>query len=456
MTAEVFAVRDLEPAVLEFAKDLGAWGIGPGAIVGLLGENSVAWIAAHLALARLGAASLPLNFRLADPELAWQLEHAGARALLTDRPGRLPGPVEAWPLQAPRSVGASPAATSLAASIPSRAEPDRPHTVLFTSGTTGKPKGVVLTWRQHRASARAMAEALELTADDRWLLCMPLFHVGGLAIVHRMALAGGTIALLSRFDLEAVHQAILSHRPTRISLTTTMARRLLDAHPRALDGLDTVLLGGEAIGADILARCPNARPSYGLTEAGSTVAMAAPGQAGLRLLPGFDVRLSADDGAACDAGEVGRIAIRGPAMMQGYLGQEPLAGGWFETGDLGMLAIEGSLTVLARRDDLILSGGENVYPAEIEAALLDHPDVLGAAVTGVPDDRWGQVPVAAVVCRSADLDPSALAGFVRSKLASYKVPKRIAFVETLPSRPSGKLDRRAIAGLFAPSAWEGS
>ncbi len=450
------------------ASRLAAMHVTPGKLVGLLGENSLAWIVAHLALPLLGAASLPLNFRLADAELRWQLEASGAIGILSDPMRRQLGFEGVWPLSdlldAPDDPGAAALERSAVASmrpgLVSAFEPGNPHTVIFTSGTTGKPKGVVLSAGQHLASARSLIAHLDLDLNDRWLLCMPVFHVGGLGIVHRMIACGGTVVVLERFDVERVAAAIARWHPTRISLTATMARRLLAAHPTVLAGMRTVLLGGETIGTDLLEACPQAIASYGLSEAGSTVAVAAPGESALHPLPGFEIRIAEGD-RNCAPGEVGRVAIRGAALMQGYLGAPPLDGSWFETGDLGMPRPEGGFSILARREDLILSGGENVYPAEIEAALLDHPAVIAAAVAGIPDERWGQVPVAAIVLKegiaglpeatgSPAPDPTELEAFVEQRLARYKVPRQFRFLGSLPTRPSGKLDRRAVADLFSP------
>ena len=447
---------ELADRVRTAAGRLASLGVEPGKIVGLLGENSLGWIVAHLALPLLKGASLPLNFRLADAELRWQLEAAGAIGILSGQLDRPLGQTAVWPLSDLLDATSRPG-------LVSAFDPASPHTVIFTSGTTGKPKGVVLTAAQHQASARSLIAHLDLDADDRWLLCMPVFHVGGLGIVHRMIACGGMAILLERFDVARVATAIERWQPTRVSLTATMARRLLAAHPTILAGVRTVLLGGEAIGADLLEAIPQAIASYGLSEAGSTVAVAAPGESALHPLPGFELRI-AEDGTDCQPAEVGRVAIRGPALMRGYLGATPLDGGWFETGDLGVFRPEGGFSILARREDLILSGGENVYPAEIEAALLDHPEVIAAAVAGIPDPRWGQVPVAAVVLRtrlaegaapvplapdSPAPSPEELSAFVGERLARYKVPRQVRFLASLPTRPSGKLDRRAVAALFS-------
>jgi O-succinylbenzoic acid--CoA ligase len=293
---------------------------------------------------------------------------------------------------------------------------------------------------------------------------MPLFHVGGLSIVVRSVLFGGPIRLHSRFDAALVSDALDDGDIAGISLVPTMLSRLLDHRgPRpAPAGLQVLLLGGAAASPELLARARFAGypvcPTYGLTEATSQVATARPQRPGaarpspMLPLPGVAVRIVVD-GQDAAAGEPGEIVVGGPTVMQGYL-DDPAAtalalrDGWLHTGDIGFLDDSGGLHVLDRRDDLIVSGGENVYPAEIEAVLVGHPSVAEAGVSGVPDADLGSRVVAWIVASDATtVDPQALAAFCRAHLAGFKCPREFRFVSALPRTAAGKLQRRLLTDL---------
>ena len=302
---------------------------------------------------------------------------------------------------------------------------------------------------------------LGLSAEDRWLACLPLFHVGGLAILLRSVIYGTAIILHETFDPQAVNQAIDEQQVTIISVVSVMLRRMLEArgsrpYPASLR---CVLLGGGPAPQELLEDCARRGvpvvQTYGLTEAASQVATLSPaealrklGSAGKSLLP-TEVSV-VREGLAVPAGQVGEIVVRGPTVTPGYLDQpeataQALQGGWLHTGDLGYLDEEGYLYVLDRREDLIISGGENVYPAEIENVLRAHPAVEEAGVTSQPDARWGQVPVAFVKMRPGfSLTESELEAYCAARLARYKLPARFHFVEALPRNAAGKLLRRQL------------
>jgi O-succinylbenzoic acid--CoA ligase len=293
---------------------------------------------------------------------------------------------------------------------------------------------------------------------------MPLFHVGGLSIVVRSVLFGGPIRLHSRFDAARVSDALDAGDIAGISLVPTMLSRLLDHRgPRpAPAGLQVLLLGGAAASPELLARARFAGypvcPTYGLTEATSQVATARPQRPGasrpppMLPLPGVEVRIVVE-GEDASVGEPGEIVVGGPTVMQGYL-DDPVAtalalrDGWLHTGDIGFLDDAGGLHVLDRRDDLIVSGGENVYPAEIEAVLVGHPSVAEAGVSGVPDADLGSRVVAWIVASDATTaDPQELAAFCRAHLAGFKCPREFRIASALPRTEAGKLQRRRLADL---------
>lgn len=311
-----------------------------------------------------------------------------------------------------------------------------PATLLFTSGTTGAPKAARLALENHLANARAAVEVLGIDASSRFLCTLPMFHVGGLSTAFRCRLAGATLLLHERFDALAVVRD-LRNGATHASLVASTLARVLDLCGSFPPTVRAVLVGGGPIPAPLMERARRAGlpvlQTYGLTE---TCSMAtcerlgdADGSTAGPPMPGMELQL-----------EKGEICLRGPAVMRGYVGAEPVRG-WFHTGDLGELDSRGRLRVHARRTDLIISGGENVYPAEVEAALLAHPLVREAAVLPAPDERWGQVGVAYVATTAAE---SELRDFLRDRLAKFKVPARFVVVPALPRNAAGKVDRAAL------------
>jgi O-succinylbenzoic acid--CoA ligase len=288
---------------------------------------------------------------------------------------------------------------------------------------------------------------------------MPLFHVGGLSILLRAALGALPVVVHERFDPEAASHALDTEEITLVSLVPTMLERLLDVRGKrpAPPRLRCVLLGGGPAPRALVERAAELgfplAPTYGLTEAASQVATLRPTGAadpmrdGLEPLPGTELRILAEQGRSAGPGEPGEILVRGPTVMRGYANRPDetrrvLRDGWLHTGDLGHLDTRGRLFVLDRRRDLIVSGGENVYPAEVEAALLEHPDVLEAGVAGVADAAFGRRPAAWLVLRPGrTLATRELERFCRQRLAGYKVPVRYLCVETLPRNAAGKLLR---------------
>ena len=432
--------------------------------IALLMNGDARFAAWFHAVTLTGRPVLPLNLRLTASELASQLEHARAGCLV----GEAGDPrLEELRARLPHCpVIAAPSLDSL----PAGWEPhgDRPGdgddilAVLYTSGTSGRPKGACLTWSNFTSSARAAEDRLGATVCRRWLACMPLFHVGGLSILMRSVLFGGPVRLQARFDPAAVSDALDGADVAGISLVPTMLSRLLAhrgtrAAPR---GLEVLLLGGAAAAPELVARAL-ARgypvcPTYGLTEATSQVATAAPPRAGARepspMLPvlGTKVRIVVE-GRGVGPGTEGEIVVRGATVMRGYLHDDEantraLRDGWLHTGDIGYLDATGGLHVLDRRDDLVVSGGENVYPAEIEAALLEHPAVEDAGVTGVPDADLGARVIAWVVVKpGSSASVESLQHHCRATLAGFKQPREFRFVAALPRNAAGKLQRRRLA-----------
>jgi len=429
---------ELDQQVESAARLLAGRGLGTGQRIGLLAPNSAAYVIAVHAVSRLGAVLVPLNVRLTPAERDWQTADAELALLLdADACAELASAPPVEPASVLRTI-----------------DLDAPHSIIYTSGTTGRPKGAILTYGNHWWSAVASALNLGLAPTDRWLACLPLFHVGGLAILLRSTIYGIAVHVQPRFDAQAANGAIEAGASIVSVVSTMLDRMLAERGERPYPAsLRCLLLGGGPAPRPLLERARAAHApvvqTYGLTETASQVATLAPedalsklGSAGKPLM-GTQLRIAPD----------GEICVFGPTVSPGYLHQPPREG-WLHTGDLGTLDDDGFLYVLDRRTDLIVSGGENVYPAEVEATLLAHPAVADAGVFGVPDPEWGaSVAAAVVLAPGAHVDAETLAAFCRQRLAGYKVPRRIVFRPSLPRNAAGKLPRHAL-GLEADAVQE--
>jgi O-succinylbenzoic acid--CoA ligase len=379
---------DLDALARKRARALDAAGVREGDRVPLSTAEAQDFVIALHACLLLGAAVVPIDPRLSETERA-------ARAA----PGRVSG----------RGVA----------------------TVMHTSGTTAEPRAVELTYGNWLANALGSAVALGLDLEERWLCPLPLAHVGGLAVVIRSAIYGTTAVLHERFDVEQVLGALMgvAQGITLVSLVPTMLSRLLDAGLSAPPTLRWVLLGGGPVAPALLEAAAAAgvpvAPTYGMTEACSQIATFG------WPLPGVDVRVAADS----------EVLVRGPTVAADAIA----ADGWLHTGDLGVLDDRGRLSITARKSDVIITGGENVVPAEVEVALLGHPAVAEAAVHGRPDPEWGEAVVATVVLRDgAAVSAEGLREHCAAQIARHKVPKAIEFAPRLPRTASGKVLRSAL------------
>ena len=428
--------------VARVASVLASGGAGPGARVALWGSTREAMLFTMLALIELGATLVPVHPRLTAVAAESLIRAATpVRLFLEDDLDELMGRAQD---EAPMTAR-------------SAIDPGSALAILHTSGTTGRPKGAVLSRGAFVASATASAENLGFRDDDRWLLAMPLCHVGGLSIVTRCVLARGAIVLHECFDEEATLAAIDRDGVTLLSLVPTMLRRLLEVdRSNLLARARAILVGGAACPTSLLEECARrgvpSLTTYGLTEACAQVTCQRPRDAGTAE-SGCGAPLAGTSVRCVD----GRIQVRGPTMMDGYLGMAPLhPGAWFDTGDLGNIDDQGRLHVHARRLDLIVTGGENVYPAEVEAALESCAGVRRAFVFGIPDPEWGELVACAI-----ERDPSRAASepelflAMSRVLATHKRPRRVCFVETLPMA-GDKLDRSAGKQRFAAEvrAWQ--
>lgn len=307
--------------------------------------------------------------------------------------------------------------------------------VVFTSGTTGLPKGVRLSHSNLEAAAEASMAHLGHGPDDNWLLAIPLHHVGGLSILVRQVYAGGSVTLQPGFDPPSFATA-MHGRVTMVSVVPTMLRRVLGYGP--FSGLRAVLVGGGPIPIGLLEEAVDAGlpvlPTYGMTETFGQAATLLPGspvEHRAHPLPGIDIRIEGD----------GRIALRGDQVSPGYLGEPDRADPWFVTNDIGVLDDEGALRVLGRSDNVIITGGENVDPEQVEAALRRHPGVHEVCVIGVEDAEWGQRLVGVF---EGDVDPEQLTRWAHGLLPGHMVPKEMHRVREVPVLSIGKPDRKAV------------
>lgn len=410
---------DLDERADVAARQLAALGVGEGGRVGTTLPPSAEFAVLLHAAPRIGAALVPLNTRLTADQQRAQASSVGADVTV-DAP--LDG---------------------MEAAIEPRREldPAAVHTVLFTSGTEGEPKPVKLTVGNLDAAAAGSTAVFGSEPADRWLSPLPLFHVAGLSILTRCARNATTAVLHDRFELPVVLAALTAGEVSLVSLVPTQLRRLRDAGLAEAPTLRALLLGGGPIPPDLVewARAAGlpVRCTYGMTETASQVAVTDPWQSTATPLPGVEVEIAAD----------GEILVRGPMVAPGAVSDD----GWLHTGDVGSIDRHGRLHVEGRIKELIVTGGEKVAPAAVEAVLAAHPAVADAGVAATPDPDWGEAVTAYVVERSPVSDYDLLA-FCRERLAGYQVPKRVVRVASLPRNAAGKLLRGRLLASGRPGA----
>jgi O-succinylbenzoic acid--CoA ligase len=475
--AQRWTWAELDGAAQQLADDLAQQGIHAGDRVATLLSNGAPYVILIHALIKLRAILVPLNTRLTVAELEWQTRTIRARALIGDPQhadqlaqigAQLPTllALEVQFLASQKLVVVRYSTSVELLSAPpvfpiDLLDLNTVQCIMHTSGTTGKPKGVQLTYGNHWWSTLGSTLNLGHQSSDCWLLVLPLFHIGGLAIVFRSVITGAPLVIHERFDPVLVSQTLDTEAVTLVSLVAVMLERLLEARAerRFPPILRTVLLGGGPAPRPLLERCAvqgiPVVQTYGMTETASQAVTLDPreallrlGSAGKPLLP-VELRIT-EQGAVLPPGAIGEIELRGPIVTPGYADLPEATAtsqrdGWWATGDLGYCDAEGYLFVVDRRTDLIISGGENIYPAEVEAVLREHPAVADVAVIGEPDAQWGQQVVAYIVLTlGVEIEASELLAFCAARLARYKLPRQIVFRGELPRTVSGKLQRHAL------------
>ncbi|WEK62551.1 MAG: AMP-binding protein [Candidatus Microbacterium colombiense] len=446
---------DLRARVDAAAVALHRAGVGPGGVIAVALPNRVELIVALFAAWRLGAAVTPINPVLGEKEAAYQVADAGAVLVVSDDDRDLGVP--RLPVAALAAVSGedTPSATLSASDT---------ALLIYTSGTTGSPKGVMLTHANLDAMTDSFAQWFELGADDHSLLVLPLFHANGIVLGTLTPLrAGGQVSITGRFSRDRFFADVERLRPTYFSAVPAIYA-LLSSLPEDVrpdtSSLRFAVCGAAPMPAESIERFERRFDvtiveGYGLSETtcASTInplhGVRKPGTVGLPL-PGQAVAVVGEDGAALPSGEVGEVVISGPVVMAGYLGrpeetERTIVDGWLRTGDLGRFDADGYLQIVDRIKDMIIRGGENIYPKEIENALYAHDDVSEAAVVGAPDPVLGEIPVAFVALRpGATATGDTLGVHVRGILSAFKCPVRITLLDELPKNPVGKIDKPAL------------
>jgi fatty-acyl-CoA synthase len=439
-------------------------GVVKGDRVGVLSLNRAAVVDLLFACGKLGAVLAPLNTRLSARELAGIAADAGLSLLFHDSENAdLAACIHAprAPLEGGSHLAADPPRAS------ARVTHEDAWILCYTGGTTGRAKGAILTHGSVRWNAANTIAGWGLSADDVASVFTPLYHTGGLNVLMTpLVHIGGASVLVPAFDPDRAFDLNRDHAMTYVFMVPSMFRMMIGSPRWRNAELGTVrdfVTGGAPCPRDVFeafaVRGRRFRMGYGLTEAGPNnfnvdpgIALERHGSVG-RPLPFVEARIEDGGGRECEPGRIGELLLRGPHVFAGYFRRpgetrEAFSGGWLRTGDLARRDGDGNHYIVGRLKEMFISGGENVYPSEVEEALISHPAVADAAVVGVADERWGEVGLAAVVPRpGARLLEEELVGHLRRRLARYKVPRRFLFVGELPRTGAGKVDRRAIAAM---------
>jgi HIP---CoA ligase len=469
---------------LRIARALAASGVEPGDRVALWAPNSARWIAASFGIYAAGAVLVPVNTRFKGMEAAHVLGRSGATLLLAstdavgtdllgllEGAGDLPAVREAVVVEGPAHPGAVVWDDFVARGAPAGGAPlpavggDDLADIIFTSGTTGAPKGAMLGHGPSVRTYEAWSDAVGLRRGDRYLCVYPFFHTAGLkSAVLACVLRGATVLPHAVFDAGVVMQRVADERITVLPGPPTVFQSMLEHPERAqfdLSSLRLSVTGAATVPVEVVRRMredlriATVVTGYGLTETTGTVSMCRhddPPEVVAttvgRPLPGVSVRVADEKGCTAPPSETGEILVKGFNVMRGYFDDPGATAGAFDedgylrTGDIGFVGDDGNLRITDRKKDMFIVGGFNAFPAEIEGMMLTHPGVAQVAVVGVPDDRLGEVAQAYVVRRSGDaVDEAALVAWCREHMANYKVPREVHFVDELPLTASGKVQR---------------
>lgn len=472
-----FTYKEFEAAVGRSARMLAAKGVGKGDVVSLLLPNSVEYVIAYFACWQIGALAGPINSLLKSQETAYVISNSEAKALLLNSEylpvietirGELPA------LQSVVVFDDEAQATSnySEGDMPS-AEIDCDHEaiIIYTSGTTGKPKGCLLSHGNLIANARQISSWLGFTEKDRLLTIMPLFHMNAVSVSTMSALyAGGSTVVSPKFSASRFWQIISDYQITSFGSVATMLSMLLSTYPDGVpagfktDQLRFAMCGSAPVPAEVL-RLFEERfnclviEGYGLSESTCRSTFnppdqrRRPGSCGVPI--GNEMRVVDEEDRDVPDGELGEIVLRGENILKGYYKNDAANAtafrkGWFHTGDIGYRDADGFYYIVDRKSDMIIRGGENIYPREIDEILYEHPAIAAAAAVGVPDALYGEEVAAVVVLKAgASTTEDEVIDYCRARLADFKCPKTVHFVEDIPKGPTGKLLKRELAKMLS-------
>lgn len=472
-----FTYKEFEAAVMRTANMLAANRVQKGDVVSLLLPNSVDYVIAYFACWQLGALAGPINSLLKSEEIAYVISNSEARALLIN--SEFLPVVESVQKDLPALDAIIPfdneaQATRGYSSNRARATGvnlDHEAIIIYTSGTTGKPKGCLLTHGNVIANARQITNWLGFTEKDRLLTIMPLFHMNAVSVTTMSALyAGGSTVVSQKFSASRFWQIISDYEITSFGSVATMLSMLLSTYPDGVpaglktDQLRFAMCGSAPVPAEVLRRFEETFnclviEGYGLSESTCRSTFnppdqrRRPGSCGLAI--GNDMRVVDEEDREVPDGELGEIVLRGENILKGYYKNDAandaaFRNGWFHTGDIGYRDADGFFYIVDRKSDMIIRGGENIYPREIDEVLYQHPDVAAAAVVGVPDILYGEEVAAVIVLKpGAKISEEEVIDYCKGRLADFKCPKTVHFVEDIPKGPTGKLLKRELAKMLS-------
>jgi long-chain acyl-CoA synthetase len=470
-----FTYKEFEAAVMRTAGMLAANGVQKGDVVSLLLPNSVEYVIAYFACWQLGALAGPINSLLKPQEIAYVISNSEAKALLVNSeflPLVEPVRDELPTLQAIiRFDNVAEAARTEAATLTPELAPEHEAIIIYTSGTTGKPKGCLLTHGNVIANARQISNWLGFTEKDRLLTMMPLFHMNAVSVTTMSALyAGGSTVVSQKFSASRFWQIISDYEITSFGSVATMLSMLLSTYPDGVpkglktDQLRFAMCGSAPVPAEVLKRFEETFnclviEGYGLSESTCRSTFnppdqrRRPGSCGVPI--GNEMRVVDEDDRDVPDGELGEIVLRGENILKGYYKNDAanttaFRNGWFHTGDIGYRDADGFYYIVDRKSDMIIRGGENIYPREIDEVLYQHPDIAAAAAVGVPDNLYGEEVAAVVVLKpGARISEQDVIDYCKARLADFKCPKTVHFVEDIPKGPTGKLLKRELAKMLS-------
>jgi long-chain acyl-CoA synthetase len=472
-----FTYKEFEAAVTRTANMLAANGVQKGDVVSLLLPNSVEYVIAYFACWQRGALAGPINSLLKSQEIAYVISNSEAKALLVN--SEFVPVVESVQKDLPtlqaiiRFDDESEATRGYSSDTEAATEVDLDHEaiIIYTSGTTGKPKGCLLTHGNVIANARQITSWLSFTEKDRLLTIMPLFHMNAVSVTTMSALyAGGSTVVSPKFSASRFWQIVSDYEITSFGSVATMLSMLLSTYPDGVpaglktDQLRFAMCGSAPVPAEVLRRFEETFnclviEGYGLSESTCRSTFnppdqrRRPGSCGLPI--GNEMRVVDEEDREVPEGELGEIVLRGENILKGYYknnaaNHTAFRNGWFHTGDIGYRDQDGFFYIVDRKSDMIIRGGENIYPREIDEVLYQHPDVAAAAVVGVPDTLYGEEVAAVIVLKpGAKTSEQQVIDYCKGRLADFKCPKTVHFMEDIPKGPTGKLLKRELAKMVS-------